>query len=171
MLSKRLVVLLLLLAPVRAARGEELPEQVLGALYKLDSLALRIRYTGPATQAGVTPPELVAEAVMARGGHFRVRVLGAGEEIAGLCADGTTIFEWDARAKRWTRYPAGDGELMLRLIPEQAEGAQLGVLLRHLAGSWLDPGGPYEWRLQRLRLADEVNVAMATVAGRPCHVV
>ncbi len=170
MSRNRFAVFLLGVGVGQAAAGEELGQQVLEALQKLDSLVMRVNYTSPpCTVPAPAPPALVADVAMARGGRFRVCVLHAGKEVAGVCSDGTTIFEWDSLGKRWTRYAKGGAE-QCRLIPGSFENAQLAFLVDHYAGSWLDPGGPYEWWLQRLQLADEVTRTTETVVGRPCNV-
>jgi thiol-disulfide isomerase/thioredoxin len=139
---------------------------VTGALERLQALSMHVSYTGPGSGKEV----LRLEVLMAKSNRFRVRVASDQQEIAGILSDGTDVFEWDLVSHRWTKYAASErpegAPTAPRLLQDQSDGKAITFPISRYAASWVSPPSPYEWFLQRVRLADTLERTMETDAGR-----
>jgi peroxiredoxin/outer membrane lipoprotein-sorting protein len=116
-LSSALVVLLLQTqtAPASAAAPSDRAEllgQARAALAGLTSLRFELRFSFDgqiAIGAGVGPSPtgnfaLTGHVLMADGGRYRIDLFREGKLTGTVVCDGEQVTEWDARARRWTRY-------------------------------------------------------------------
>jgi len=112
---------------------------------------------------------LEVQAVMAKGGRFRVEAFEGPERIAIMVSDGQEVFEWAKEGNRWTRYPAS---------PSGEQSGSEEVLLRHQDYPFL--GSQNQIEPQGLFLAEQLPeisrpeyklIGTAEIDGRECDVI
>jgi thiol-disulfide isomerase/thioredoxin len=167
------MLLLAVLSGQEAGRGgqtdassdpQEVIRQAVRAFEELEAVSFICRFS---SSSGDEADELVFDVLMAEGGRFRVRAGRAGEDLALMLSDGSSVVECDRGGRRWTRYSVEErSEAGPRLLDNQA----FGFALARLAESWVTKPSPYAELFQHMQMAETLGAVREMADGRECVV-
>ncbi len=175
MLGAVVMLLLAVLSGQEAGRGgqtdasvdpQEVIRQAVRAFEELEAVAFICRFS---SSSGDEADELVFDVLMAEGSRFRVRAGRAGEDLALMLSDGSSVVECDRRGRRWTRYSVGERN-EAGPVPLLLDNQAFGFALARLAECWVTKPSPYAELFQHMQMAETLRAGREMVDGRECVV-